>query len=139
MHYLGRLRKNAAAPRRDCWPGVRTISPRMPGYDHRFSRADPELLDAYWRAANYLSVGQIYLLDNPLLREPLKLEHIKPRLLGHWGAAPSLNLILCSSEPAYMKHNLNVVYIAGPAIGDEHVLPPRLAARVGRWRKPLFE
>ena len=57
---------------------------------------DPELatrIDAYWRAANYLSVGQIYLLDNPLLREPLTLEHIKPRLLGHWGTTPGLNFI----------------------------------------------
>src|SRR4051794_41405087 len=52
--------------------------------------ADLELLDAYWRAANYLSVGQIYLLDNPLLREPLRLEHVKPRLLGHWGTTPGL-------------------------------------------------
>ena len=50
-------------------------------------------LDAYWRAANYLTVGQIYLLDNPLLREPLKPEHIKPRLLGHWGTSPGLNLL----------------------------------------------
>src|SRR4051794_25938454 len=51
------------------------------------------LIDAYWRAANYLSVGQIYLLDNPLLREPLRLEHVKPRLLGHWGTTPGLNLL----------------------------------------------
>ena len=50
-------------------------------------------MDAYWRAANYLSVGQIYLYDNPLLREPLKIEHIKPRLLGHWGTTPGLNFI----------------------------------------------
>ncbi len=50
-------------------------------------------IDAYWRAANYLSVGQIYLYDNPLLKEPLKLEHIKPRLLGHWGTTPGLNFI----------------------------------------------
>ena len=52
-----------------------------------------DLIDSYWRAANYLSVGQIYLLDNPLLREPLKLEHVKPRLLGHWGTTPGLNFI----------------------------------------------
>ena len=52
-----------------------------------------ELLDAYWRAANYLSVGQIYLLDNPLLREPLRPEHVKPRLLGHWGTTPGLNFV----------------------------------------------
>ena len=55
--------------------------------------AELRVLDAYWRAANYLSVGQIYLLDNPLLKEPLKPEHIKPRLLGHWGTTPGLNLI----------------------------------------------
>jgi phosphoketolase len=61
----------------------------------------PELepLDAFWRAANYLSVGQIYLLDNPLLREPLRLEHVKPRLLGHWGTTPGLNLLYPPHEP----------------------------------------
>ena len=57
------------------------------------SQQDLELIDAYWRAANYLSVGQIYLLDNPLLREPLRAEHVKPRLLGHWGTTPGLNLL----------------------------------------------
>ncbi len=64
----------------------------------------PELLqrmDAYWRAANYLSVGQIYLLDNPLLREPLTLEHVKPRLLGHWGTTPGLELHLRPPEPRH--------------------------------------
>jgi xylulose-5-phosphate/fructose-6-phosphate phosphoketolase len=55
--------------------------------------AELQVIDAYWRAANYLSVGQIYLLDNPLLREPLRIEHIKKRLLGHWGTSPGLNLI----------------------------------------------
>ena len=55
------------------------------------------LLDAYWRAANYLSVGQIYLLDNPLLREPLRLQHVKPRLLGHWGTTPGLNFLYAHS------------------------------------------
>jgi xylulose-5-phosphate/fructose-6-phosphate phosphoketolase len=57
------------------------------------SKAESALIDAYWRAANYLSVGQIYLFDNPLLREPLKEEHVKPRLLGHWGTTPGLNFI----------------------------------------------
>lgn len=57
------------------------------------SSAELELIDAWWRAANYLSIGQIYLLDNPLLEEPLGLEHIKPRLLGHWGTTPGLNMI----------------------------------------------
>ena len=63
------------------------------------SREELRTLDAYWRAANYLSVGQIYLLDNPLLREPLKIEHVKPRLLGHWGTTPGLELRLRAHEP----------------------------------------
>jgi xylulose-5-phosphate/fructose-6-phosphate phosphoketolase len=58
-----------------------------------FTEDDLHLVDAYWRAANYLSVGQIYLMDNPLLRGPLLAEHVKPRLLGHWGTAPGLNLL----------------------------------------------
>jgi xylulose-5-phosphate/fructose-6-phosphate phosphoketolase len=74
-------------------------------------------IDAYWRAANYLSVGQIYLYANPLLREPLKLEHIKPRLLGHWGTTPGLNFIYVHLNRLIKKHDLNVVYIAGPGHG----------------------
>src|SRR3954452_13723662 len=70
-------------------------------------------LDAWWRAANYLSVGQIYLLDNPLLREPLTLEHIKPRLLGHWGTTPGLNFIYAHLNRVIRAHGLNAVYIAG--------------------------
>lgn len=81
--------------------------------------SDEELgiLDAYWRAANYLSVGQIYLLDNPLLRQPLKPEHIKPRLLGHWGTCPGLNLIYAHLNRLIRKHDLNVIYITGPGHG----------------------
>src|SRR3954465_3874090 len=75
------------------------------------------LIDAYWRAANYLSVGQIYLLDNPLLREPLKIEHVKPRLLGHWGTTPGLNFIYVHLNRVIRAHDLNVVYIAGPGHG----------------------
>jgi xylulose-5-phosphate/fructose-6-phosphate phosphoketolase len=75
------------------------------------------LTNAYWRAANYLSVGQIYLLDNALLREPLKLEHIKPRLLGHWGTTPGLNLIYVHLNRVIKKNDLNVIYIAGPGHG----------------------
>ena len=74
-------------------------------------------LDAYWRAANYLSVGQIYLLDNPLLREPLKLEHIKPRLLGHWGTTPGLNFIYAHMNRVIRAFDLNALYIAGPGHG----------------------
>ncbi|MGY3486526.1 xylulose-5-phosphate/fructose-6-phosphate phosphoketolase [Bradyrhizobium sp. USDA 4011] len=78
---------------------------------------DLELLDRYWRAANYLSVGQIYLLANPLLKEPLKPEHIKPRLLGHWGTTPGLNFIYAHLNRAIRASDLNVIYICGPGHG----------------------
>jgi xylulose-5-phosphate/fructose-6-phosphate phosphoketolase len=74
-------------------------------------------MHAYWRAANYLAVGQIYLLKNPLLREPLKLEHIKPRLLGHWGTTPGLNFIYLHFNRLIKKLDLNVIYITGPGHG----------------------
>jgi xylulose-5-phosphate/fructose-6-phosphate phosphoketolase len=80
-------------------------------------------IDAYWRAANYLSVGQIYLLDNPLLKKPLKKEHIKPRLLGHWGTTPGLNFIYVHLNRLIKKLNLNMIYIIGPGHGG-----PALAA-----------
>ncbi len=76
-----------------------------------------ELINAYWRAANYLSVGQIYLLDNPLLREPLAPEHIKPRLLGHWGTTPGLNLIYAHLNRVIRHRDLNIIYITGPGHG----------------------
>ncbi|WP_315785773.1 MULTISPECIES: phosphoketolase family protein [unclassified Bradyrhizobium] len=78
---------------------------------------DLDLLDRYWRAANYLSVGQIYLLDNPLLSEPLKPEHIKPRLLGHWGTTPGLNFIYAHLNRAIAAQDLNVIYVCGPGHG----------------------
>jgi xylulose-5-phosphate/fructose-6-phosphate phosphoketolase len=74
-------------------------------------------MNAYWRAANYLSVGQIYLYDNPLLREPLTIEHVKPRLLGHWGTTPGLNFIYVHFNRLIKQHDLNVIYIAGPGHG----------------------
>jgi len=74
-------------------------------------------INAYWRAANYLSVGQIYLLDNPLLKQPLTLEHIKPRLLGHWGTTPGLNFIYAHFNRIIKAHDLNVIYITGPGHG----------------------
>jgi xylulose-5-phosphate/fructose-6-phosphate phosphoketolase len=80
----------------------------------------PELLgrmDAYWRAANYLSVGQIYLLDNPLLRKPLTLEHVKPRLLGHWGTTPGLNFVYVHLNRVIKENDLDVIYVAGPGHG----------------------
>jgi len=74
-------------------------------------------IDRYWRAANYLSVGQIYLLDNPLLKQPLSLEHIKPRLLGHWGTTPGLNFMYVHLNRVIKKYDLNMIYIAGPGHG----------------------
>jgi xylulose-5-phosphate/fructose-6-phosphate phosphoketolase len=74
-------------------------------------------MNAYWRAANYLSVGQIYLSDNPLLREPLKLDHVKHRLLGHWGTTPGLNFIYVHLNRLIKKHDLNVIYVCGPGHG----------------------
>ncbi|MEU2948789.1 phosphoketolase family protein [Nocardiopsis alba] len=74
-------------------------------------------LDAYWRAANYLSVGQIYLLDNPLLREPLAPEHIKPRLLGHWGTTPGLNFCYAHLNRVIRRRDLNMIYVMGPGHG----------------------
>ena len=79
-------------------------------------------MDAYWRAANYLSVGQIYLLDNPLLKEPLKIEHVKPRLLGHWGTTPGLNFIYLHLNRVIKAQDLNVIYIAGPGHGGPGVV-----------------
>jgi xylulose-5-phosphate/fructose-6-phosphate phosphoketolase len=76
-----------------------------------------KLIDAYWRAANYLSVGQIYLLDNPLLTEPLLPEHVKPRLLGHWGTTPGLNLIYAHLNRVIRARDLDVIYICGPGHG----------------------
>ena len=80
----------------------------------------PDLLakmNAYWRAANYLSVGQIYLYDNPLLKQPLKLDHVKPRLLGHWGTTPGLNFLYVHLNRVIKKYDLNTIFIAGPGHG----------------------
>jgi xylulose-5-phosphate/fructose-6-phosphate phosphoketolase len=89
---------------------------------------DPEELDridAWWRAANYLSVGQIYLLDNPLLREPLRLEHVKPRLLGHWGTTPGLNFVYVHLNRVIKREDLDAIYVTGPGHGG-----PGLVANV---------
>ena len=83
----------------------------------RLAGEELRLLDAYWRAANYLSVGQIYLLDNPLLREPLRPEHIKPRLLGHFGTVPGLNLVYAHLNRAIRARDLDAIYVCGPGHG----------------------
>jgi xylulose-5-phosphate/fructose-6-phosphate phosphoketolase len=81
------------------------------------TRDELRRIDAWWRAANYLSVGQIYLLDNPLLREPLTLEHVKPRLLGHWGTTPGLNLLYAHMNRAIVERDLSALYVTGPGHG----------------------
>ncbi|UIY30086.1 phosphoketolase family protein [Neorhizobium galegae] len=90
-----------------------TPSPVMP----EISSAELALIDRYWRAANYLSVGQIYLLDNPLLKEPLRPEHIKPRLLGHWGTTPGLNFIYAHLNRIIRNRDLSMIYVCGPGHG----------------------
>src|SRR5512135_2754685 len=80
------------------------------------------LIDAYWRAANYLSVGQIYLLDNPLLREPLRPEHVKPRLLGHWGTTPGLNFLYTQLNRAIRERDLDAIFVCGPGHGGPAVV-----------------
>jgi xylulose-5-phosphate/fructose-6-phosphate phosphoketolase len=89
----------------------------MPASRSTATRDDLELIDRYWRAANYLSVGQIYLLDNPLLRVPLEAEHVKPRLLGHWGTTPGLNLLYAHMNRVIKNRDLNALYVTGPGHG----------------------
>ena len=91
---------------------LRTKRPKAP-----LSSAVLQKMNAYWRAANYLSVGQIYLHDNPLLKGPLTLAHVKPRLLGHWGTTPGLNFIYVHLNRVIKEHDLNVIYVAGPGHG----------------------
>ncbi len=90
--------------------------------ESQLTSEDAALIDAYWRAANYLSVGQIYLLANPLLTEPLRPEHIKPRLLGHWGTSPGLNFIWAHLNRAIVTHDLNMMYVIGPGHGGPAAL-----------------
>ena len=95
----------------------KTVSGRPQSVAGPLSPDELRKLHAYWRAANYLSVGQIYLYDNPLLREPLRPEHVKPRLLGHWGTTPGLNFIYVHFNRLIKKYDLNVIYITGPGHG----------------------
>src|SRR5437762_10192809 len=88
----------------------------------RMSQEQVQRLDAYWRAANYLTVGQIYLQDNPLLREPLRPEHIKPRLLGHWGTSPGLSFIYAHLNRLLIESHAVVIYLTGPGHGGPAIL-----------------
>ena len=96
---------------------VALANPPLSVSSQPLSAEEVRKMNAYWRAANYLSVGQIYLFANPLLREPLKFEHIKPRLLGHWGTTPGLNFIYVHFNRLIKKHDLNVIYVCGPGHG----------------------
>src|SRR3954454_11008498 len=90
------------------------------GYGRTMAALTPDevrLIDAYWRAENYLSVAQIYLLDTPLLREPLKIEHVKPRLLGHWGTTPGLNLLYAHLNRVIKQRDLDAIFVTGPGHG----------------------
>ena len=96
----------------------------------------PELLgkiNAYWRAANYLSVGQIYLYDNPLLKEPLKLSHVKPLVVGHWGTTPGQNFIYANLNRVIKKYDLDMFYIAGTGHGGPAIGSVRLMMGVFEW------
>src|SRR6186713_2958898 len=86
------------------------------------SKSELDKLDAYWRASNYLSVGQIYMFDNPLLRKPLKREHVKPRLVGHWGTTPGLNFIYVHLNRVIKERDLNMIYIIGPGHGGPGIV-----------------
>ena len=100
-------------------------SPKAPA---RMSKKDPltreqvKTIDAYWRAANYLSACQLYLLDNPLLREPLKEEHLKRTIVGHWGTCPGQNFIYTHLNRAIVKYDLDMIYLSGPGHGGNAVV-----------------
>ena len=92
--------------------------------EKELSEKELKLMDAYWRACNYLSVGMIYLKDNPLLKEPLKTDHVKHRLLGHWGASPALSFVWVHLNRMIVKHDLDAIFVAGPGHGAPGVLGP---------------
>jgi len=104
------------------------IASSMASYEAQFSSPDHEQelqrIDAWWRAANYLAVGMIYLRDNPLLAEPLRFEHIKPRLLGHWGSSPGQAFIWAHANRVIRRHDLDMIYLSGPGHGAPGVLGP---------------
>src|SRR5512140_1214545 len=94
----------------------------QPDRDEPLSDEEVGLINAYWRAANYLSVGQIYLLGDPLLKEPLQPKDVKPRLLGHWGTTPGLNFIYVHMNRAIKKFDLDAMYIIGPGHGGPGIV-----------------
>src|SRR5712671_1977177 len=107
------LRARESAMTTETSPDVHVPSPSQ----NPLTPEELRKMNAYWRAANYLSAGQIYLYDNPLLLEPLKIEHIKPRLLGHWGTTPGLNFIYAHLNRLIREHDLDMIYVIGPGHG----------------------
>ncbi len=100
-------------------PGENTVTPP---HDKRLNEKQLSLIQRYWQAANYLTIGQIYLQDNPLLREPLKPEHIKPRLLGHWGTSPGLSFIYVHLNRLIRERDANIIYLVGPGHGGPAIV-----------------
>src|SRR5258705_11562248 len=103
---------------------ARTTGGVLPSTTHRLSIEELRKIDAYWRACNYLAAGMIYLRENPLLRQPLKPEHIKLRLLGHWGASPGLSFCYVHLNRLINKYDLDAIFMAGPGHGAPGVLGP---------------
>jgi xylulose-5-phosphate/fructose-6-phosphate phosphoketolase len=102
--------------------GAYRVRKEDPTVTNVLSASDLDLVDAYWRAANYLTIGQIYLLDNPLLRDPLKADHIKPRLLGHWGTSPGQNLLYVHLNRLITRHDADIIYLSGPGHGGPAIV-----------------
>ena len=103
-------------------PGAAHRSASGGDHDGPLSADEARLIDAYWRAANYLSVGQLYLLDNPLLRRPLTASDVKPRLLGHWGTTPGLNFIYAHMNRVIRNWDLDAIYVIGPGHGGPAIV-----------------
>jgi xylulose-5-phosphate/fructose-6-phosphate phosphoketolase len=107
-------------------PNVTSNKPReaVPTANALSTEQELQLMDAYWRACNYLSVGMIYLRDNPLLKEPLRVDHVKHRLLGHWGTSPALSFVWVHLNRMIVRHDLDMIFVAGPGHGAPGVLGP---------------
>jgi xylulose-5-phosphate/fructose-6-phosphate phosphoketolase len=101
---------------------MRPMTSTEPSLQGPLTDTELDRLNAWWRAANYLTVGQIYLMDNPLLREPLRSEHIKPRLLGHWGTSPGLNMIYAHANRQIVNRDLDAIYVIGPGHGGPAIV-----------------
>src|SRR5262249_34141031 len=119
-------------PRRLVSEGTVMSAKHHPSRPHTLSRQELEHIDAYWRAANYLSVGQIYLLDNPLLREPLSIQHVQPRRLGPWGTTPGLNFIYAHLNRIIRARDIDMIFITAPGHGG-----PALVANT--WLEGSYE